>query len=272
MSDVVGLDVAGLTVAPAHAFEMVAPFERDDFGVGSEDDGGILFDATDQIARHGLGKSLRPHEHVHAPGGLCQKHRGLAGGVSAAHHDHFFTAAQLRFHERRAVVHARALELQQVLDGRLPIRGTGCDDDSARRHVQAIVDLNGVGLAVAGELLGAFRDDHLRPEFLRLRIRPRGEILTRDAGRETKVVFDLRARTGLSPGRVGLHHEDVQSFRRGVHGGRESRGSGADDDHVAYLGLVDGVVEAEAVGDLLIGRIPKHHLAATDQQPAHPRR
>src|SRR5437660_10015580 len=76
---VVGLDVAGLMVAPAHAFEMVTPFEGHDFGVGSEDDGRILFDATNQIARHSFGKALRPHEHVHAFGGLCQKHRGLAG-------------------------------------------------------------------------------------------------------------------------------------------------------------------------------------------------
>ena len=31
--DVMGLDLAGLTVPPAHPFEMVAPFEGDDFAV-----------------------------------------------------------------------------------------------------------------------------------------------------------------------------------------------------------------------------------------------
>jgi len=29
--------------------------------------------------------------------------------------------------------------------------------------------------------------------------------------------------------------------------------------------LVDRIVEAKAIGDLLFDRIPKHHLAATDQ-------
>ena len=127
------------------------------------------------------------------------------------------------------------------------------------------VDLNGVGLAVARELFGAFRDHHLGTEFLCLRVRPPRESLTRDAGRKTKVVFDLRAGTGLSPRRVGLQHQNIQAFRSGVHGRRESRGSGADNDHVAYLGLVDGLVKAETVGDLLIGRTPQHHLATADQ-------
>jgi len=48
VSDVVGFDAAGLIVPPADAFEMIAPFEGDDFGVGSEDNGWILFDATNQ--------------------------------------------------------------------------------------------------------------------------------------------------------------------------------------------------------------------------------
>ena len=81
---------------------------------------------------------------------------------------------------------------------------------------------------------------------------------------KAKVILDLRAGTGLSSRRVRLQHQDIQPFRCGVHGGRESRGSGADDDHVAYLGLVDGFVEAQAVGDLLIGRVPQHHLATAD--------
>ena len=81
------LDAAGLMVAPAHAFEMVVPFERDDFRAGAEDDGRILLDAPDQIARHGVGEPARPHEHVHALGGLRQEHGRLAGGVAAAHDD-----------------------------------------------------------------------------------------------------------------------------------------------------------------------------------------
>src|SRR4029453_2456407 len=54
MPYVVGVGVAGLIVAPAHPFEMITPFEGHDFGVGSEDDGWILLDTTNQIARHAL--------------------------------------------------------------------------------------------------------------------------------------------------------------------------------------------------------------------------
>ena len=61
-------------------------------------------------------------EHVHALGGLREKHGGLPGGVAAADHDHLFPAAQLRLDERRAVVHARALELRQVR--RAPVSDT----------------------------------------------------------------------------------------------------------------------------------------------------
>ena len=76
-----------------------------------QNDRRVVFDASNQIARHAVGETTGSDEHVHAPGGLRQKHGGLAGGVSAAHHNHLFTAAQLGLDERRPVVHTRAFEL-----------------------------------------------------------------------------------------------------------------------------------------------------------------
>ena len=108
------------------------------------------------------------------------------------------------------------------------------------------------------------RDEQLRPELLRLRVRARGELLPGNARRKAQVVLDLRARTGLSARRVRLEHQDIEAFRRAVHGRREPRGSGPDDDQVADLRLIDRLVEAETVGDLPIGRVPQHHLAAAD--------
>ena len=127
MPYVVGLNVAGLSVAPAHPFEMITPFEGNDFGIGSEDDGRILFDAANQIARHALRQPARSHEHMHALGRLREEDRRLAGGVSTAHNNHLFTAAQLRFHKCRAVVHTGALETATssrgtVSDTQLPLR------------------------------------------------------------------------------------------------------------------------------------------------------
>src|SRR2546425_7556426 len=77
--DVVGLDAPGFIVPPAHALEVVTPLEGHEVRAGAQDDGRTLLDATDQISRHALGQPVRSHEHVHAFGGLCQKHRRLAG-------------------------------------------------------------------------------------------------------------------------------------------------------------------------------------------------
>jgi hypothetical protein len=51
-------------------FEMTTPFEGHDFRVRSQDNGWILFDATNQIARYALCQPTRPHEHMHAYRGL----------------------------------------------------------------------------------------------------------------------------------------------------------------------------------------------------------
>src|SRR5207342_3498030 len=93
MSYVVGLNVTGLSIPPAHVFEMVTPFEGYDFGIGSEDDGRILLDAPNQIARHALRQAARPHEYMHTPGSLREVNRRLAGGVPSSNHNHLFTAA-----------------------------------------------------------------------------------------------------------------------------------------------------------------------------------
>ena len=86
------------------------PSSADDLGVRAQDDRRVLFDAPNQIARHALGQTVRPDEHVHLLGGLREKHRGLTGGVSTAHHDHLLTAAHLRLDKRRPVVDTRAFE------------------------------------------------------------------------------------------------------------------------------------------------------------------
>lgn len=78
VSYVVGLRAAGLIVAPAHPFEMMTPFQGHDFGVGAEDDGRILFDAANQIARHALRQPARSHEHMHTRARLREEDGRLA--------------------------------------------------------------------------------------------------------------------------------------------------------------------------------------------------
>ena len=80
-----------------------------------------------------------------------------------------------------------------------------------------------------------------------------------------EIVFDLGARSRLPAGRVGFHSEHVKSFRRAVDRGGQPGRSGADDHDVSHVGLIDSVIEAEALGDLLVARVLEHVLAVADQ-------
>src|SRR5204863_8099547 len=115
-----------------------------DPGVEQQLDTWIVFDTFHQITGHGLGEAVRADEHVDAARGLRQEHRGLAGGIAAADHSHVFVLAELRFHGRGAVLHARTVEPRQVLNGQPPIRGAGRDDPGARRDLRTIVYFNRV--------------------------------------------------------------------------------------------------------------------------------
>lgn len=80
----------------------------------------------------------------------------------------------------------------------------------------------------------------------------------------SKVVLDLGTRTGLSPRRVRFQHQHIKSLRRPVHGRCEARRSAANNNHVTKLCLIDRVVEAEAICDLLIGWVSKRYLIAAN--------
>ena len=62
-----------------------------------------------------------------------------------------------------------------------------------------------------------------------------------------------------------LDDEHIESFGSGIYGNRQSGRTRPDDDDVAQLRPVYGVVEAEAVGDLTVTRIAEHDLASADQ-------
>src|SRR5438034_538936 len=69
----------------------------------------------------------------------------------------------------------------------------------------------------------------------------------------------------LPSGRVRLQYQDLKSFRGSIDSGRQARRPGSHNDQIAELRLIDCVIEAKAVGNLLIGRIPKDQSATTDQ-------
>ena len=161
-------------------------------------------------------------------------------------------------------IHPRAFEPRQTLDRQPPVLGAAGDDHGARRDPLPVADLDRIRLAIAGEPRGAPGDHHLRAELLRLRVRAPRQLLARDPRRKAEVVLDPRARAGLAAWRRRFHDQDVQSLRRPVHRRRESRGTRAHDDHVPDPRPIDRIVESEGVGDLLVGRVAEHEVAATD--------
>ena len=63
------------------------------------------------------------------------------------------------------------LKPRQVFQGQFAILHSRRNDDGARGHTAAAVDLDRVRFTVADEPLGASRNDHLRAELLRRQVR-----------------------------------------------------------------------------------------------------
>ena len=116
MSNVARFELPSLIVSPTDAFEALVSLEGHNFGVRTKHNGGCFLDAPDQITRHGVGQSSGTHQQMNLLGGLRQKNRGLPSRVSPADHDHFFSAAKLRFDEGGGVINAGALKARELLD------------------------------------------------------------------------------------------------------------------------------------------------------------
>src|SRR5213078_1626452 len=69
----------------------------------------------------------------------------------------------------------------------------------------------------------------------------------------------------LSAGRVRFNHQNIQALGRSVYCRRQTSGTGAHDNHVAHVSLINAFVEAKAINDLLVARISQDGGAATDQ-------
>src|SRR5216684_1637630 len=239
-----------------HALQVIVTLDRNDLTLRSHFDRRILFDAADEVARHAVGKLALPHHHDDPVGPIGQVDGGLPGRVTGANDHDRFPFAELRFHRRREVVDPGAVELRQIFDRQPAVFRPGGDDDRSRADPRAVVDLDGEWSLVATNAHCGFGDQQLRAEFLRLRERTCGELLTGDAGRKSEVVFDAHAGAGLTARLVRFDHQHVETFRRRVHRGAKSGWSRTDDHNITYVALIDidRVIEAETVGDFGVRR------------------
>ena len=177
-------------------------------------------------------------QHMHAPRGLRQEHRRLAGRVAAADHDDVFAAgtAAIRRRSRRSRCR-RPRTAASLLDRELPVFGAGRDDHRARRHAARLPRSR--SHTACGCTRAASRPCAIitsRAELLRLHVGAPGELLPGDAGRESQ---DSSRSASWSPparpGEVDLDDQDVETFRGAVDGRGQPGRSGADDHQVADL-------------------------------------
>src|SRR5262249_47037339 len=91
-----------------------------------------------------------------------------------------------------------------------------------------------------------------------------GKLSARNPGRKSEVVLDSRTQARLSSRRAGLDHQHIESLGSGIDGRRKTSRSGADDDDIAPVGVIDPLIKAETLGDFLIAGILEHRLAAAD--------
>ena len=64
--------------------------------------------------------------------------------------------------------------------------------------------------------------------------------------------------------RTRLDNQHIESLGSRVNGGRKTSWSGADDDDIAPVGVIDPYIEAETIGNLLIAGILQYGFAAAD--------
>src|SRR5262245_54333587 len=93
MSYVVGFGGSSLMLLPGHRLEMIVSFEANDFSLGSQLDGWILFNTSNEIAGHAFRHAVRSDEDMDSLGSLRQKNRRLSCRIASSDHNHFLATA-----------------------------------------------------------------------------------------------------------------------------------------------------------------------------------
>jgi hypothetical protein len=178
VTNVLALRRVVVTSAQVYGLEMISTLESRDFGVGMQSDSWILFNAPDQVSRHGVGQAVGSYDHVDVPRRLGEEHGSLPRCIAAANDANLFAGAQLRLDESGSVVDAGTFELRDILERKLAVFRTGRDDDRTREYLRTVVEIDDVLPGVAPETCRGLRDHQVCAEFLGLRISARRQLLT----------------------------------------------------------------------------------------------
>src|SRR6266436_2854328 len=248
---------------PAHTLQMRSrrAAQRDELRPRQHFDRGGGRDAVDEVARHGRGEPVSTQQDRHARGVSRQEHRGLAGRIAAPHQRNVFLPAHARLDGRGPVPDAPALELLEAGDGRPPVASAAGHDGRPGLRAPAVRQLESEGDGSAIEPRDLVGNDHLGPELLRLHEGAAGQRLSADCPR--------------------VEDDHREAFGGGIHRGRQTGGSSADDgDVVGSIQMIDAQ-DAEAAGQLDLGGIvqnrsigthDKRHVGGSRRVPREDRR
>ena len=250
-----GLGGAADPLPQCQALQAALAVAAGDLSGRADADVGRLADLGDQIAGHAGGQAGTAHHHRDRRRVLGQVDRGLAGRIAGADDIDVLARHGASLRGRRAVEDPGADQGLQFRHAEAAPGDAGGDDDRAG------LDLTAGGVhdercAVGGQAIGR-TEREAGPEQPRLVDRPHGQVIAGQAVGEPEVVADQGTRAGLPTGHFGLQHHRCESLGRRVDRGRQARGPGADDGHVAGP-RAQGRWHAQRGQQVLVRRVDEH--------------
>src|SRR5829696_1589771 len=207
-----GLGLARQRVLRGYPFQVVLALDRDHAGVEEHLDIRSVFDLAHQVIRHALPQVATPVEDKDPARPVGEEHRGLTGRVGASHDEYVLANARQSFRLGGAVVDAASRETINAWHMQFLVGDAGRDNQGVARDLHPISEGHDpirVLHAYRADLLGR-QDLHL--EALRLVHGPPRQIATRKPGRETQIVVDAAARSGLPARRLALYEDGLQAL------------------------------------------------------------
>jgi len=192
---------------------------------------------------------------VHLAPRLRKKYRSLAGRVSTPHHDGLFAPAQLRFDIGGAVINAFAFELLKIREPRFFVLRSSGDHDGARGRRVSGIQHHLIRPAAA------VQPHHAAARSAYRRRTSCACVVARAASSspETPVEIPDSSRSSNSSRPVHrsarLDHQYIQALRRRVNGSRETRWARPTIITSRTCMSSGGGVEAQAVRQILNGRV-----------------
>src|SRR5919112_2264109 len=207
-----GLGLARYRVLRGYPLQVVLALDRDHVGVEEHLDVSSVFDLAYQVIRHALPQVVTPVEDKDPARPVGEEHRGLAGRVRTSHDEYVLAHARESFRLGGTVVDAASRETINAWHMQFPVGDAGRDDQGVARDLRPDGeghDAIRVIHAHRADLLG--RQD-LDLEALRLVYGPPRQIATRKSGRETQIVVDAAARSGLPARSLALYEDGLQAL------------------------------------------------------------